>query len=220
MAKTGAVGADPRSTLISGLFAVVSMCVGIVSILGAVVLYSSSPLKPAFIRGFPFPFPVLNSGYVIFGQYISELGIGPSSFLFNYGLMVTGVLAVPLFPGLLKLLRNTTVAKVGVIFGSVAAIALIGVGAFPMVVSSLHGPFSTVFFVCIGVSIVLISWEMLRGAFFSKAIAYYGFFFVLVDLSFIILGNPAAEWGFFFVIVTWLLATGIQMLLKRSVTEI
>jgi hypothetical protein len=73
-----------------------------------------------------------------------------------------------------------------------------------------------VFFVCVGLAIVLLSFEMYRGTFFYRAVAIYGFVFALVDLAFLIQRGALLEWAVFFIIVTWILAVGIQVLLKRG----
>jgi hypothetical membrane protein len=152
-------------------------------------------------------------------QYISELGIGSSAFLFNTGLIITGILAIPVFPGLLGLFRGSIIAKIGMTLGVVGSVALVGVGLCPMVVSSLHGLFAMIFFISVGIAIVLLSVVMFQGTFFHKAIPIYGFFFAAVDLTFLGLHSALTEWAVFFVIVTWILVVGVWVLVKRKEIE-
>ncbi|MEM3562414.1 MAG: hypothetical protein QXS27_09525 [Candidatus Jordarchaeaceae archaeon] len=211
---------DPRVTLIGGLFAIIATIVGTVSILGAVATYTVFPFRPLAV-GLPYPIPVLNLGYNFWDQYVSEMSAGPSAFLYNVGVIVTGILAIPVFPSMQRILRNTIIAKVGVLFGVVASIAMSFSSVFPLYVNSVgHGIFAGIFFASIGISIVLLTYAMYKGKFFSKVNVAIGVVFVVVDLSFMLTGNSVAEWMVFFVVVVWLLAAGIRMVTKHKVTEV
>lgn len=129
---------NPRITLIGGVFAIISMIVGTVCTLGALFQYTMFPLRGLPIPLIPYPLPVINTGFSIWYQAISELGIGPSAFLFNVGLIILGFLILPIFPALLGLLRNHVIAKIGILSGIVTCIGIIGVGLAPMVMSPLH----------------------------------------------------------------------------------
>ncbi len=211
---------NPRATLIGGIFAIISMIVGTICTLGALVQYTMFPLRGLPVSFLPYPLPIINTGFSIWYQAISELGIGPSAFLFNVGLMILGFLILPIFPALLGPLRNSIIAKIGTVSGIVTCIGIIGVGLAPMAISPLHGTFGTVFFISVGITVFLLSYAMVQGEFFSKAIAVYGFSFVAVDLIFMIVSNSIWEWTVFFVLITWILFVGIQMLLKRNVTKV
>ncbi|MGQ9720596.1 MAG: hypothetical protein ACUVXA_04645 [Candidatus Jordarchaeum sp.] len=208
-------------TLIGGLFAVISTIVGTVSILGAVVTYTVFPFRPLSFMWLPFPIPVINTGYNFWYQYVSEMSAGPSAFLYNVGVIITGILAIPVFPSMLRLLRSTAIAKIGIVSGVIASIAMSFSSVFPLYVNSAgHGISAGIFFASIGIAIVLLSYAMYRGTYFSKVNIAIGIIFVIVDLSFMFTGNPVAEWAVFFVIVLWLLAVGIHMIIKRNVTEV
>lgn len=211
---------DPRITLIGGLFAVIATIVGTVSILGAVATYTVFPFRPLSI-GLFYPIPVINTGYNFWYQYVSEMSAGPSAFLYNVGVIITGILAIPVFPSMLRLLRSTTVAKIGIIFGVVASIAMSFSSVFPLYVNSAgHGIFAGIFFASIGIAIVLLTYAMYRSTFFSRVNVAIGVIFVIVDLIFIATGISVAEWTVFIIIVIWLLAVGIHMIIKRNVTEV
>ncbi len=103
MVKSEKMAGNPSIILIGGIFAVISMIVGIVCVLGAVVTYTGFPFRPLATRWLPFPIPVISTGYSMWYQFISELGVGPSAFMFNMGLILAGILALPIFPGVLGL---------------------------------------------------------------------------------------------------------------------
>jgi hypothetical membrane protein len=211
---------DPRVTLVGGVFAIVATVVGTVSILGAVATYTVFPFRPLAV-GLPYPIPVLNLGYNFWDQYVSEMSAGPSAFLYNVGVIVTGILAIPVFPSMLRILGSTMVARVGAIFGVVASVAMSFSSVFPLYVNSVgHGIFAGIFFVSVGISIVLLTYAMYRGRFFSRVNVALGVVFVVVDLCFMLTGNSVAEWMVFFVVVLWLLAAGIRMVARRRVTEV
>lgn len=216
LAKSKRKSVNSSIVLIGGLFAIISMIVGIFCVLGAMVTYTGFPFRPLFVGFFSLIVPVINTGYSMSYMFISELGIGPSAFMFNVGLILTGILALPIFPGLLGLFKDSIIAKIAMVLGVVSSIALIGVGLAPMVMSPLHGIFAMIFFISVGIAIILLSFKMYQGTFFSKAIVIYGFFFAAVDLAFLLLGGAVLEWAIFFVVVTWILAVGIQVVLKRS----
>ncbi len=211
---------DPRIALIGGLFAVIATIVGTVSILGAVATYTVFPFRPLSIELF-YPIPVINTGYNFWYQYVSEMSAGPSAFLYNVGVIITGILAIPVFPSMLRLLRSTTVAKIGIIFGVVASIAMSFSSVFPLYVNSAgHSIFAGIFFASIGIAIVLLTYAMYRSTFFSRVNVAIGVIFVIVDLIFIATGISEAEWTVFIIIVIWLLVVGIHMIIKRNVTEV
>ncbi|MFB0562087.1 MAG: hypothetical protein ACETWM_12860 [Candidatus Lokiarchaeia archaeon] len=228
MAKPS-LGVNQRIILIGGLSAVVSMLVNIVCIVGAVVTYTGFPFRPLLINWLPQFFdllllpirltPVINTGYSGWYMFVSELGIGPSAFIFNVGLIISGILVLPLFPCLLWLLKQSIKAKIGIVMGMITYISLIGVGLAPTVLSPLHVLFGAFFFLFGGIAIVLLSYSMLQGTFFSKAIAVYGFFVAVVDLIGIIFGGTVLEWIIYSAMVLWILLVGVQMILKRNVTE-
>jgi hypothetical membrane protein len=210
-------GGNPRLILIGGIFAVVSMAVDLVCVLGAVFTYTGSPFRMLWISYFPMVIP--NTGYSMTSQAISELGVGPSAFLFNTGLVIAGILTLPVFPGLLGLFRGSNIARIGTVFGVVGAVGSIGVGLCPMVVSPYHGLFAMIFFISAGIAIILLSVKMYQIEFFTKALVIYGVFFAAVDIAFLILETWILEWAVFFVVATWIIAVGVWVLIKRKEIE-
>nr|MDO8081186.1 DUF998 domain-containing protein [Candidatus Freyarchaeota archaeon] len=214
MTKSKETLGHPRMVLIGAIFAVVSMSVDLICVLGAVFTYSSIPFRMLWTTYFPMLIP--NTGYSMMDQAISELGVGPSAFLFNTGLIIGGILTLPVFPGLLGLFRGSNIARIGTVFGVVAAAGSIGVGLCPMVVSPYHGLFAMIFFISAVIAIILLSVKMYQIEFFTKALAIYGFFFAAVDSIFLLLGTWIMEWAVFFVVTTWIIAVGVWVLIKRK----
>ncbi|MEM3526455.1 MAG: DUF998 domain-containing protein [Candidatus Jordarchaeaceae archaeon] len=204
------ISEKPRLILIGGILAVISMSVNLICVLGAVITYTSLPFRLDWL--FYLPILVPNTGYSMVNQAISELGVGPSAPLFNTGLIIGGILALPIFPCLLGLFGGSKLAKIGAIFGVIGALGAIGVGLCPMVVSPYHGLFAMIFFLSVGIAIILLSIDMYQTKFFPKVLPLYGFFFAIVDILFLLLRAWILEWMVFFVVTTWILVLGIWVL--------
>ncbi|WXG41691.1 MAG: DUF998 domain-containing protein [Candidatus Freyarchaeum deiterrae] len=216
---------NPRVTLLGGVLAIVAMTFTVIFISTAVLFNATSPLRPWFFSIFVFPSP--NFGFSILDRYLSELGAGPTSGpIYNYGLMITGILSIPVFPILRRLLERKRVAIGATVVGVAGSIALIGVGIFPMYVGVFpalepeHGLFSFAFFALIGLAIILASYAMYSSEIFPKAISWFGVIVIVVDIILAILGIPAAEWSTTTLFVIWVYVVGIQMLRERNVTKI
>lgn len=208
----------PRMTLIGGVLAIAAMTFTVIFISASVIFYTISPWRPLFFWYFIFPIP--NTGYSIPDQFLSELGVGPTATIYNYGLMITGAVCVPIFPIVCRLLKKTIIAKLAAVFGVAGCVALIGVGVYPMHIPVPHGLFSFAFFALTGLAIITASIVMYRGEFFSRYIAYLGIVVIAADIILGILGNPISEWGTTILFIIWVYAVGIQMLLKRNTTQI
>ncbi|MEM2133565.1 MAG: DUF998 domain-containing protein [Candidatus Jordarchaeaceae archaeon] len=209
---------NPRMTLIGGVLAVAAMTFTVIFISTSVIFYTISPWRPLFFWYFIFPIP--NTGYSIPNQFLSELGVGPTATIYNYGLIITGAVCIPIFPIVCVLLKKTITARLATIFGIAGCVALIGVGIYPMHIPGLHGLFSFAFFALTGLAIITASIIMYRGEFFSRYIAYLGIVVIAADIILGILGNPISEWGTTILFIIWVYAVGIQMLLKRNTTQI
>ncbi len=206
-------------TLIGGIIAVVIISFAAACILGAVLLYTSSPLKPYPINFFGFAtwIPGPNVGYSWTTQWISDLGVGPSSFIFNVGLMITGVICLPFFPTLLKPLGHTKSAKIGVLIGVAASVALIGIGAFPENTGFYHGLFSILFWSLIAVSAGVLSYAMRSSPLFPRSIQWIGYFELVGGLTCLVLSGifgAVPEWTMLLILVIWVYVAGITMLIK------
>lgn len=208
-------------TLIGGLFAVISTLVGAGFILGAVVTYTAFPFRPISLPGFPIILPVLNTGYNLMRQFVSEMSAGPSSFLYNTGIIVSGILALPFYPTIIRLLRSTVIAKIGAVTGVISSLGMSMSSVYPLYVhTSEHLLFAMIFFIFTGISIVLLSYEIFRGKFFSKVNVVIGVALAVVDIIFLVTRAPLAEWMITFLVIAWLILAGTTMIIKRNVTEV
>jgi len=208
-----------RYTLIGGIIAVALISFAVACILGAVLLYTSSPLKPYSVNLFGFAtwIPGPNVGYSWTTQWISDLGVGPSSFIFNVGLMITGVICLPFFPTTLKPLGYTRSAKIGAVIGIAAGAALIGIGAFPENAGFYHGLFSILFWSLVAVSAGVLSYSMRSSSFFSKTMQYIGYFEWAAGWTLGVLTalyGAIPEWFMLLTLVIWVYALGIEMVIK------
>lgn len=109
------------------------MLVVISCTLVAVVNYTMFPFRPLVIIGFPFLIPVLNTGYSITSQLVGELGIGPSAFLFNVGLVITGILMLPVFLGQYMIFKGSTIVKIGAVCVVIGSVGCTAIGLSPPV---------------------------------------------------------------------------------------
>jgi hypothetical membrane protein len=201
------------------------LIISLISIFGAVVLYTSSPFRSYNLPLFLVPtlphiwYPWYNFGYSIFYQYISDLGEGPSSSLFNTGIFIAGILTIAIFPTFHKPLGSTKTAKIGVALGIIAGAALACVGIFPEYTGIYHTISAGMFFFPILMAILVLSYANSSAKFFSKYVQWLGYIIFisgLVSAILITIFGPPPEWILLFLIWIWALPMGIDMLAKRK----
>ena len=95
---------------------------------------------------------------------LSDLGVQaePTSILFNYGLVVSGVLTLVFGIGLFGLLGSTVLGKVGVFLFILASLALIAIGVFNENCTPAHWYVSVVFFVSFSLSMFVLAAALLK----------------------------------------------------------
>ncbi len=121
-------------------------------------------------------------GYNFFGQFISELGIGKTAFIFNFGLIFSAILLLPL--SILLWDKKSIFSKVASVVSFVSFFALVGIGFFPMDQMPLHYYSAIIFFVLIAATILVVSLE----DFLKKKLTYsfVGFVSFLMVVIFIL----------------------------------
>jgi hypothetical membrane protein len=213
-------------TLIGGILGLVAMVIAFFGIIGGALLYGESSFRPLIItQPFTIFLPWPNTGIDILTQHVSELGTGPTSFMFNTSLFVAGVLAIPFLVCLIKPLGNTWVSRIGVALSIIAFVGLIGLSIFTEYTNySLHILFSNVLFIFITIGIALITYAMRSRQFFTRVNIGLGIIFVVVSLIFFALYftvgfSSIMEWTAVLIIPVWALAISVQMLLKRKETK-
>jgi len=89
---------------------------------------------------------------------LSDLGVveGVTATIFNYGLIVSGILAVLFALGLFQFLHETTVGRIGAFIFILATFALISIGVFPENVKPAHYYASVAFFVLALTSMIVV----------------------------------------------------------------
>ncbi len=110
---------------------------------------------------------------------LSDLGIQENSaFLFNYGMIFGGVLALIFSVGLMKILTN----KLGAYVLMLSSLALIGIGVFPETIFTLHFLTSASFFVLLAIGLLVIG--VTRGYnSFEKNIGLLALVLVVIAIS-------------------------------------
>ncbi|MEM3587697.1 MAG: DUF998 domain-containing protein [Candidatus Jordarchaeaceae archaeon] len=211
---------------LGGILLLAMLIITSIGIFGAVLLYNSFPLKPFPIYLFGvlnlvpgFWLPVPNYGYTILREFISDLGVGPSSFLFNTSMIIAGLLLIAAFPTFLKPLGSTKIAKIGVAVGVIAGVSLIGVGVFTETSGIYHVIFATIFFLSIFSTIGILSHADNLSVFFSAHVVLLGYISSLLGIICTLLVpilGPTIEWTLLLFVLIWALPMAIDMLAKRK----
>jgi len=93
---------------------------------------------------------------------LSDLGVeGISAFLFNNGIILSGILAFVFSLGLIKELSN----KAGAYLFSLSSLALIGIGIWPENIDTLHSITSAAFFVLIALFLIVTGFTIKQDQF-------------------------------------------------------
>jgi len=114
---------------------------------------------------------------------LSDLGVKPglTAPLFNYGLVVSGFLALVFALGLFIFFRRRILGRIGVPIFILAALAFVAIGVFPENVSPRHYYVSVAFFVFFPVSMLV-----LAANFFVMDEVKMGIFTLLVAIAAIV----------------------------------
>ncbi len=186
-----------------GFYALLSMCIGLSFIFTA-------------MANFP--------GYNMIDYYVSNLGVGPglSAPVFNIGLFLAGLIAIPFFIYLGNVLEeegeDDPKRKWAVRISVIGCLALSTVGCFPASKGFsyiMHIIFAGIFFICGLLFCILFSIVMLKDSRYSKSQSILGFMVGISFAFFLMTGVPLTEWIVFFCIVFWVIENGIYTLYKK-----
>ncbi|MBS7287791.1 MAG: DUF998 domain-containing protein [Candidatus Freyarchaeota archaeon] len=195
------------------------------------VLCSSSPVVSLYVKvpWFLAPrisFPFINIGYSPFWQYISELGMGPTAYIFNTGMIITGLMAVAVFALANTVLGSSRAVNIGRITGVFGSLCLIGIGAFPMSPITLslinpHEAFAAGFFLGVAVAAAFLGYSMTKSPVLSKVHGVLGAVVLVSAVLFLVLGfalgdivAPVLEWLTIILLIAWLFVAGGQLFIK------
>jgi hypothetical membrane protein len=110
---------------------------------------------------------------------LSDFGIQESTaFLFNYGMIIGGLLAFIFSLGLMRILAN----KIGAFVLALSSLALIGVGIFPETVFTIHFLTSSSFFILLAFGLLIIGVTSGYNA-FERTIGLLAMVLVLIALG-------------------------------------
>ena len=186
-----------------GIYAMISMAVGVSLI---------------FIAMSQFP------GFNMVEYYVSNLGAGPglSGPLFNIGLILAGIIAIPFFVHLGRILKQEgiydIVRKLAVGISVIGCTCLSIVGCFPATSGLsllLHYYFAMGFFFSGLLFCFLFSIVMFKDSKYSNIQVIIGCFVAVTFAIFLMMKTALTEWIVFFSIVFWVLENGIYIFYKK-----
>ena len=186
-----------------GIYAIISMAVGVSLI---------------FIAMSQFP------GFNMVEYYVSNLGAGPglSGPLFNIGLILAGIIAIPFFVHLGRILKQEgiydIVRKLAVGISVIGCTCLSIVGCFPATSGLsllMHYYFAMGFFFSGLLFCFLFSIVMFKDSKYSNIQVIIGCFVAVTFAIFLMMKTALTEWIVFFSIVFWVLENGIYIFYKK-----
>lgn len=157
-------------------------------------------------------------------QMISVLGTGSGGLFFNYGTILSGIFALPLYFYLERVLAKEKiyekVRRAALISAVVSCMFFIAIGIFPSIENNVfflytHG-ISTLFcFLSGAVYILLFSYLFYKSLKFSNILVYIGVFHSSLIVVFLFTWNPVSEWMMTFGIIIWILSVSFYMIYKK-----
>jgi hypothetical membrane protein len=110
-----------------------------------------------------------------FKNALSDLGVSEVALIFNYGLIIGGVLATIFAIGLAQIFKKKVLGFVGALTMVLSSISLCAIGVFPESAGRIHFYVSVSFFVFSVLSLFIIGAELVR----KSSQRYLGFFSIL-----------------------------------------
>ncbi|TFG30398.1 MAG: hypothetical protein EU532_01230, partial [Promethearchaeota archaeon] len=157
-------------------------------------------------------------GYNILYNDISVLGIGPgvSAPLFNNGLKIVGIIAIPFFIYLGKILKQTSnnikMINRAVKLSIMGCLSLSLIGFFPVInftMSIIHAGLALIFFLCSMINLVIFSITILKDQRFSNLHSHVGFIIAGLIAFYIAVRWSLVEWIVFFALGFWIIDLSI-----------
>ena len=168
----------------------------------------------------------LFSGFNFDDNMISWLGgeWSPGAIFFNLGIILSGILAFPLFLHINRILKEENISpklrKAAIVVALISCIFFTLVGVFPsLMYNSLYSDLHGIFFVIstIGGIIYTLFYSVLflKSTSFNRFQSYLGFGIILIFAIFLFTWIPIIEWLMTFAIITWMMIISIYLLHKR-----
>lgn len=187
----------------------------ICGLLSVIIGLSSDLIALSFYSGFNFDVNMIS---ILGGEY------SPGALLFNLGLVLSGILAFPLFLHINRILKEEKISpklrEATLIIALISCIIFTLVGAFPSLqdnelFSFLHGLFFLISMIGGIIYLLFYSVLFLRSTSINRFLSYLGFFVILIFAIFLFTWNPIIEWLMTFAIITWMMSISIYLLYKR-----
>jgi len=144
---------------------------------------------------------------------LSDLGIqANTAAIFNYGMILGGILTLIFSLGLIKILSN----KTGAYLISVSSVAFIGIGLFPETFFVLHFITSALFFILLTIALLIIGLTIKQNP-FERSMGSLAFVFALIAIGstiflFYLEGIAISEALSCFPAFVWFLIIGVKMI--------
>jgi hypothetical protein len=193
---------------------VIGSIFGIVSVIIALSAYTISIIL----------FP---GGYDFLNNMISELGIGPYGYVFNLGLIFSGIVAIPHYLALVTTFDdpdiNPRLKQWAIFFSFFSIITFIFIGVFPAwcfycnpIVYLLHGTFALLAMSSGVCYLITFSLLMSKDPKYTKLQEYHGFIVAGTYLLFLLTWIPITEWIATFAITSWVISNSLFMLFIKE----
>ncbi len=166
---------------------------------------------------------IYNSEYNL-NLMISTLGTGPGGFFFNFGTILSGILAIPFYFYLERTLSkenlNKKVLKTALISALISCVFFIAIGIFPSFDNNsfllyAHGISALLCFISGALYFFLFSYLFRLSSIFPKTIVYIGYVQIALIILFLFTWNPLIEWLMTFGIILWILSLSFYMIYKN-----
>jgi len=166
------------------------------------------------------------SGFNFDDNMISILGgeWSPGATFFNLGIILSGILAFPLFLHINRILKEEKISsklrKAAIVIALISCIVFSLVGVFPslednLLYSDLHGIFFVISMIGGIIYLLFYSVLFLKSNSFNRFQSYLGFVVILIFAIFLFTWIPIIEWVMTFAIIAWMMSISIYLLYKR-----
>ncbi len=164
------------------------------------------------------------SGYSIFLNMISDLGVGEGALIFNTGIVISGFVSMPFYTYLGKVLKseiaNESVRKGAIISSMISCVFYSLIGVFPSIKSSefmifLHGTVAFISWSSGAAYLLFFSLLFMKDSRFTRFQAYLGFFIIGTYVIFLLTWWPITEWIASFGITIWIILNACYTLSKK-----
>lgn len=166
---------------------------------------------------------LLTPSYIFFEDMVSELGVGQGGIFFNLGLIFSGIIAIPFFISLGRILNydgvNGKLRKSAIIFSIISCISMSLIGCFPatpdnIFIGFLHGTVTFISWVSGLIFVMLFSIIFIKTSQFSKFQAYMGGFVAVFFILVLCTWLPITEYAIITAVIIWVVTNAISLVIS------